>query len=67
MLQISLRLVVAVGLRLRLGSAGPLGHDDLVHLEDGGGGAHSVLEAPVLQHVQVEDALLLGVTDAVVL
>ena len=39
-----------------LGAPRPLGHDDLVDTEDGGGRVHRVLHPPELCHQQIEDA-----------
>ena len=49
-------VLVPVLVLTRLGPAGPLGHDDLVHLEHSTGGCGSVLESPVFGEPQVEDA-----------
>lgn len=62
-----LGLVITAGLLPWLGPAGPLRHDDLVDLEDSSGGSDGVLEAPALEHKQVQDTLLLGVTHTIAL
>ena len=66
----SLHVVVLVHARSGvpgLGSAGRLGHDDLVDLEDVGGGLGGVLDAPQLDPVGVEDVLLQAVQNGAVL
>jgi len=53
-----LTLVIAAGSLSHLGTSGALGHDDLVHLQDGCGRANSVLETPELGLVQIEELCL---------
>ena len=55
-------LVVVLIVRPRrvpwLGTSRPLGHDDLIHSQDGAGGVRCVLQGPIFSNHQVQDTSL---------